>query len=184
VLDIGCGRGEFLELLHARGVAATGVEIDPALVEEGRAGGLEITAGDGVVHLSSLADNSLGGVVMIQVIEHLSRQHVVDVVAVALDKVRPGGVMVVETVNPQSLYTFAHSFYLDPTHITPIHPAYLKFVFEQAGWKVAQLLWRTPPPEADALQDDAGAGDTAAANIGRLNQLLFAPQDYAIVAYR
>jgi len=184
VLDIGCGRGEFLELLHARGVAATGVEIDPALVEEGRAGGLEIAAGDGVVHLSSLADNSLGGVVLIQVIEHLSRQHVVDVVALALEKVRPGGVMVVETVNPQSLYTFAHSFFLDPTHTTPIHPAYLKFVFEQAGWKVAQLLWRTPPPEADALQDDAGAGDTAAANIGRLNQLLFAPQDYAIVAYR
>ena len=83
---------------------------------------------------------------MIQVIEHLSRQQVVDVVAIAAQKVRPGGVMVVETVNPQSLYTFAHSFYLDPTHTNPIHPAYLKFVFEQAGWKAAHLLWRTPPP--------------------------------------
>jgi len=184
VLDIGCGRGEFLELLHAGGVAATGVEIDPSLAAEGGAVGLEIATGDGVVHLASLADNSLGGVVMIQVIEHLSRQQVVDVVAIALQKVRPGGVMVVETVNPQSIYTFAHSFYLDPTHTNPIHPAYLKFVFEQAGWPTAHLLWRSPPPADDALHDEAGAGDDAAANIRRLNQLLFAPQDYAIVAYR
>lgn len=184
VLDIGCGRGEFLELLEGLGVEARGVEIDPVLVDEGRAAGLDIARGDGVAHLAALPDRSLGGIVMLQVVEHLTPQQVVDIVAVARHKLHDGGLMVVETVNPQSLYTFAHSFYLDPTHGNPVHPAYLKFLFDESGWSKVEIEWRSPPPADDILEVEEGAGGAAAANVRRLNQLLFAPQDYALVARR
>jgi SAM-dependent methyltransferase len=184
VLDIGCGRGEFIELLRDAGIEASGVEIDQDLVAEGRAAGLEIASGDGLLHLASVPDASLGGVVLIQVVEHLSPQQVIDLAAISHHKLRPGGLIVVETVNPQSLYTFAHSFYLDPTHGNPVHPAYLKFLFEESGWSNVRLEWRSPPPADDVLEVEVGATETAAANVRRLNQLLFAPQDYALVARR
>ena len=184
VLDIGCGRGEFLELLGELGVQASGVELDPVLVEEARAAGLDAVAGDGVTHLASLTDQSLGGIVLLQVIEHLTPQAAADLVAIAFHKLRPGGLIVVETVNPQSLYTFAHSFYLDPTHGNPVHPAYLKFLFEEAGYPHVELEWRSPPPADDVLAIDEDATKIQAANVERLNQLLFAPQDYALIARR
>jgi 2-polyprenyl-3-methyl-5-hydroxy-6-metoxy-1,4-benzoquinol methylase len=184
VVDIGCGRGEFLELLAERGVEAYGIEVDAALVEEAQARGLPVTLDDAVRHVASVPDNSLGGITLIQVVEHLTPQSVVDLVGVASEKVVRGGLMVLETVNPQSLYTFAHSFYLDPTHGNPVHPAYLKFLFDEAGWSRTEIDWRTEPPADDVLADDSEANPVQKANTRRLNQLLFAPQDYALVAHR
>ena len=184
VLDIGCGRGELLEVLSGLGVESRGVETDARLVADAVAAGLDVTRADGVTHLASLPDRSLGGIALIQVVEHLTPQQVVDLVATARHKVRDGGLMIVETVNPQSLYTFAHSFYLDPTHANPVHPAYLKFLFEQSGWSRVELEWRSPPPADDVLQADDGMDATTMANVERLNQLLFAPQDYALMARR
>ncbi|MHB8464861.1 MAG: class I SAM-dependent methyltransferase [Acidimicrobiales bacterium] len=184
VVDVGCGRGEFIEVLHGLGVDARGVEIDSRLVEEGIEQGLDITRGDGVTHIASLPDRSLGGIALIQVVEHLTPQQVVDLVATARHKLREDGLMIVETVNPQSLYTFAHSFYLDPTHANPVHPAYLKFLFEQSGWSRVEIEWRSPPPSDDVLRVDDSMDEVTAANVERLNQLLFAPQDYALMARR
>jgi SAM-dependent methyltransferase len=184
VLDIGCGRGELLELLAARGTEASGVEIDADLAGEGHARGLSIVVDDGIAHLGALPDGSLGAVVLVQVVEHLTPQDVIDLVAIARDKVRAGGMLVMETVNPQSLYTFAHAFYLDPTHHHPVHPAYLEFVVRQSGWPAVRIDWRSPPPEHERLAPDPAASAAAAANIERLNGLLFGPQDYALVAFK
>ena len=177
VLDIGCGRGEFLELLRERGVDAHGVEIDPELVTSARELGFDVLLDDGIAHLASLPDKSLGGVVMIQVIEHLPPQVAVDFVRIVAEKVRPDGRVVVETVNPQSLYVYAHAFYLDPTHTRPVHPGFLAFLFEEAGFREVKLDWRSPPPENDVLEGDDP-------NVERLNRLLFAPQDFAVIATR
>jgi O-antigen chain-terminating methyltransferase len=184
VLDVGCGRGEFLTLLGELGVEARGIEIDPALVAEAREAGLDVSLGDAVTHVAALPDASLGGIVLLQVVEHLTPQAVIDLVAVARHKLAPDGLMIVETVNPQSLYTFAHSFYLDPTHGNPVHPAYLKFLFDEAGYSLVEIDWRSEPPPDDVLVVDESAGEVAAANTRRLNRLLFAPQDYALVARR
>ncbi len=184
VLDIGCGRGEFLELLASRGVEARGVELDTHLVAEAVDRGLDVVGGDGIIHLASLPDRSLGGIVLLQVVEHLPAQQLVDLVAIAREKLADGGLLFAETVNPQSLYTYAHSFYLDPTHSTPVHPAYLHFLFQEAGWSHVEIEWRTPPPADDMLEASSELGPVAAANVERLNRLLFAPQDYAIVARR
>ncbi|HMC53321.1 MAG TPA: hypothetical protein VKI64_11220, partial [Acidimicrobiales bacterium] len=97
------------------------------------------------------------------------------------------GRIVVETVNPQSLYVFAHSLHLDPTHKAVVHPAYLSFLFREAGFAEVEMEWRSPPPEDEVLEDVPGGGELEKhlnANLARLNQLLFAPQDYALVVTR
>lgn len=187
VVDIGCGRGEFLELLIDLGVNAAGIEIDSELVRSCVERGLPVEYGDGISWLRMTPDSSLGGLSLVQVVEHLSAQELVDLVALAARKLRAGGRIVVETVNPQSLYVFAHSFFLDPTHVAPVHPAYLHFLFREAGFASVDLQWRSPPPADDTLEPMAGNDEGAArfnANVARLNQLLFAAQDYALVATR
>lgn len=187
VLDVGCGRGEFLELLAAAGVEAWGVDLDAELVKAATERGLTVEHGDGLRCLEHLDDASLGGLVLIQVVEHLAAQEVVDLVGLGASKVRPGGRVLVETVNPQSLYVFAHSFYLDPTHLRPVHPAYLTFLFREAGFSEVEMEWRSPPPEGDILEEVPNSTKLAGAvnaNTRRLNQLLFAPQDYLLAATR
>lgn len=182
VLDIGCGRGELLELLTGAGIEARGVELDSELARQAAERGLDVETGDGLEILGSLPDGSLGGLVLIQVVEHLIPQQVVELVALAADKLRRGGKVVVETPNPQSLYVFARAFYLDPTHRAPVHPAYLRFLFQTAGFGAVELLWRSPPPAEEVLVPVGDAGVDA--NSERVNQVLFAPQDYALVATR
>jgi hypothetical protein len=111
---------------------------------------------------------------------------VIDFVLLAKDKVREGGRVVLETVNPQSLYVFARAFYLDPTHSQPVHPAYLDFLFRQAGFAEVAIDWRSPPPADDVLvpAPEEAADSPANVNVERLNRLLFAPQDYALIATR
>ena len=187
VLDVGFGRGEFLELLRELGVGARGIETDARLVEWARSRGLHADVGSAVEYLSGLEDASLGGLVMIQVIEHLSPQHVIDVVRLASEKVRTGGRVVVETVNPTSLYTYAHAFWVDPDHVRPVHPAFLRFLFSEAGFGRVERVDRSPVPADESLELMPGDDETSKrlnANFERINSLLFGPQDYAIVATR
>jgi SAM-dependent methyltransferase len=187
VLDVGCGRGEFLELLSEAGVEGSGVDIDGEVVKAAAGRGLQVAEDDALRYLANLDNHSLGGMVLIQVIEHFSPQETVDFVALAADKLRSGGRVFVETVNPQSLYVFAHALFLDPTHMRPVHPAYLAFLFREAGFARVDIEWRSPPPAEDVLEpapDGTPAADLHNANVRRLNELLFAPQDYLIAAVR
>jgi O-antigen chain-terminating methyltransferase len=183
VVDIGCGRGEFLELLRKEGIEATGVELEPHLVADTRSKGLNVELGDGLEYLRRCDDASLGAIVLIQVIEHLQQQGVTDLVLLARDKLKPGGRIICETVNPLSLYVYARSFYLDPTHIRPVHPAYLSFLFTEAGFSGITIDWRSEVPSDERLEVPDGDGADAR-NAARLNNLLFGMQDYAIVATR
>jgi len=182
VLDIGCGRGEFLELLREAGIPGRGVELDPELASDASARGLDVELGDGLEVLSREVDRSVGGLVLIQVVEHMGPGRVMELVNLAVDKLRPGGKVIIETPNPQSLYVFARAFYIDPSHHAPIHPLYLRFLFEQAGFGAADLYWRSPPPAEERLTP---VGDAPMdENLDRVNRILFGPQDYALVATR
>lgn len=177
LVDIGCGQGMLLELLEERNVSAVGVEMDSELARLGQAKGLQVEEGNGLHYLQEQQDGSLGGIVLIQVIEHLSHQQVADLFLLAYRKLRPEGLLAIETVNPQSLYVYARAFYLDPTHKTPVHPAYLGFLAEQAGFSGHRIEWRSPVPDGEALE-----GDDEDAK--RLNSLLYGPQDYMFIGVR
>jgi SAM-dependent methyltransferase len=187
VLDVGFGRGEFLELLVELGVEARGIEADPDLVSKARGRGLDVARGLAVEHLGNVPDAGLGGLAMIQVIEHLAPHAVIEFVKIASEKVRPGGKVVVETVNPASLYTYAHAFWVDPDHVRPVHPNFLEFLFREAGFSEVRTVFRTPVDDGDALEMLPGDEETTKrlnANFERINSLLFGPQDYAIIATR
>ena len=190
VVDLGCGRGELVELLASLHIEARGVEVLPELVEYCRSIFLDVRLSDAREALEGADDASLGGIAMIQVVEHLSPQELVELVPLLLRKLRPGGLVVAETVNPGSPYVFAHSFYVDPTHVNPIPADYLRFLFLRAGFSDVRIDWRSPVPESDRIQlvDSPQASDDLREQVNAgfllLNQTLFGPQDYALVATR
>lgn len=184
VLDLGCGRGELLEVLQSIGADAYGVEVDEGCVRSCVDRGLRATGGDGITHLRSVAPASLGGLAMVQVIEHFSPQGQLDVLAAAAAAVAPGGRMLIETVNPLSLYVYGHALYLDPTHTRPVHPLYLQFLAEQAGFVNAEIVFTGWAPEAERIPYDAFGPEANPQIITRLNDVLYGPQDYVLIATR
>ena len=124
VADLGCGRGELLEALGDLGVEATGVEADAELAKAAAGYGLKVDHDDAIRWLAATAPESLGGIALLAVAQSLSAQELLDVVALAAEKLRPGGTMVV-TAGPGEA---------DPSYRRPVHPAYLVFVFREAGF--------------------------------------------------
>jgi 2-polyprenyl-3-methyl-5-hydroxy-6-metoxy-1,4-benzoquinol methylase len=188
VLDLGCGTGDLMALVAERGVEVRGIDTDPEAVDGARARGLDARVGDGLAELAALEPASLGALACIQVVEHLTAGQLVELVARAAEVVRPGGLVVAETVNPGSLYVYGHALYLDPTHTTPIHPAYLAFCFEQAGFAEVDVQMRSEPPADERLPRVEGTDPTLTDGVNRLvdqlNAVLYGPQDYAVVAVR
>jgi 2-polyprenyl-3-methyl-5-hydroxy-6-metoxy-1,4-benzoquinol methylase len=134
VLDLGCGRGEFLEALGKEGVAAAGVDADPDAVAACRNKGLEVAQGDLFAYLAGQPAGSVDGIFCAHVVEHLPPQRVPELVTLAAQKLAPGGLLAIETPNPGCLAIFARDFYLDPTHRRPVPANQLHFYLEEAGF--------------------------------------------------
>ncbi len=139
VLDLGCGRGEFLELMWEHGIGARGIDQNEELVALCVKKGLKAEAADLFEHLGSLTDQSLDGLFCAQVAEHLPPPRLAELVRLAYAKLRPGGVFAVETPNPECLAIFSTHFYLDPTHTRPIPPMLMAFYFEESGFGGIQI---------------------------------------------
>jgi SAM-dependent methyltransferase len=177
VLDIGCGRGELLGLLREAAVGARGIDADADMVAFARGEGLEVEQADLVEHLEQLDDGSLGGIFMGQVVEHLPAATLVRALGLAAAKLRPGGLFVAETINPLSPLAL-RSYFADLTHAQPLVPETLELLARQAGFAETELRFLNEPAERLTEPDDP----VIAANVRRLNELLFAPLDYALVA--
>jgi SAM-dependent methyltransferase len=187
VLDIGAGRGELLSLLRERGKDGFGVEIDPELVALAEADGLAVQLGDGIDVLRAQAPASLGAITLIHVIEHLHPNELLDVLTLAYDRLAHDGVLVLETPNPQSLYVYARAFWIDPTHVRPVHPVYLDFALRQTGFTAPVFEWLVPPSADEQLLEidaDIPGAERHNENVRRLNQLVFAAQNYRVLAAR
>ena len=126
VLDVGCGRGEFLELLRAAGITARGLDLNHEMVEASRARGLEVAEGDALSYVERLPDDSLGGLFAAQVVEHLEPVYLAKLLEAASHKIRPGGTIVLETINPACWVAFFESYLRDLTHVRPLHPETLQ----------------------------------------------------------
>jgi SAM-dependent methyltransferase len=184
VLDIGCGRGEFLELLREAGVGAQGVDRDLDMLLWCKEKGLDVVRADAMAFLDGLPDGSLGGIFCAQVVEHLDGDRIVQLVQICGRKLSPGACLIIETVNPGCLLTFAESFYLDLSHIRPIHSQAMRFVLESAGFGDLQTLFSSPVDPALRIPTHPESGpqfETFNAGIARLNDLIYGFQDYAIV---
>lgn len=193
VLDVGCGRGEFLELLAARGVKARGVDVNHAMVERCRQRGLDVAEGDAVDYLAAQPDGSLGGILAVQVVEHLRAKQLVRLLELSYHKLRPGSRIALETINPACWYAFFASYIRDITHVHPIHPDTLRYLLIASGFQRVEIRFRQPYPETDKLQPVPAlklaqiapalgeAGETLNENVSKINALLFTHLDFTAI---
>jgi SAM-dependent methyltransferase len=186
VVDIGCGRAELVELLAKRGVEAIGVDTDPSMVAEARDRGLDVRQVDGNSFLRSREPGSLGAIIATHLVEHLEFADLVELLELAATRLRPGGVFIAETPNPTSLVVLGNSFILDPTHLRPLHPSLLTFLCEGAGFRDVRLRFHAPASDYHLPMIDEPDAPPWTKRINeafaKLNQVLFGPQEYALIA--
>ena len=190
VLDIGCGRGEFLALLLERGISARGIDTNETMVQVCREKGLSAAAADALGYLREQPQQSLGGLFAAQVVEHLEPSYLAALLDAAFDALRPGAPIVLETINPACWFAFFESYIRDITHVRPLHPDTLRYLLVATGFQRLEIRYRVPYPEHEKLQPlppHATLGDsvdTLNGNIEKINKLLFTYLDYAAVGYR
>jgi len=175
VLDIGCGRGEFLEVMREAGVPARGIDLSPESVAQCHDKGLAAEVADLFTYLAAQPDGEFDGILSSQVVEHLAPERVPEMIRLCAMKLRRGGVLAIETPNPECLAIFATYFYLDPTHTRPMPHQYLQFCMEEAGLTAIQVHKLAPAidamPELASLPAD-------------FRERFFGGLDYAIVGRR
>ncbi len=195
IVDIGCGRGELLALLAERGVSARGVDINSAMVEQCRSRGLQADEGDALAFLAGQPDGSIGGLIAIQVVEHLAPTYLNQFLQTAFDKMRPGAPLILETINPSCWMAFFETYLRDPTHRQPIHAETLKYLVEASGFTRVDVQFRAPVAAEDRLAQVApGSGGDAIGwtslvaalndHADKLNRRLFSFMDYVVIARR
>jgi SAM-dependent methyltransferase len=189
VLDVGCGRGEFLDLLREHGVRARGIDLNAAMVEVCRGKGLDVETADALTYLRALPDGALGGLFAAQVVEHLEPRYLTQLLDVAFDKLRPGAPIVLETINPACWFAFFESYIRDLTHVRPVHPDTLQYLLIATGFQRVDIRYRAPYPESEKLQPVTAPSlgdlvETLNANVEKINRLLFTYLDYAAIGFR
>jgi 2-polyprenyl-3-methyl-5-hydroxy-6-metoxy-1,4-benzoquinol methylase len=180
IIDIGCGRGEMLELFIAAGYKAIGVDMDTNMVELCRSKGLPVVQDDGIHYLEMTEDDSLRGIFCAQVVEHLLTSELERMVSLSYEKLMPSAVLVIETINPRSLFSIGNHFFADVSHTRPVHPETLRFICEQIGFNKVELEERSLHPFMNTV-DELPEGEVGTA-LKELLQSVFGYQDYAIVA--
>lgn len=187
ILDIGCGRGEWLELLVAHGYPAKGVELNAESVLECQTKGLDVVYGEVVEVLRSQPAGSFIAVTSFHMVEHLPFLSLMELLAEIYRVLVPGGVMVLETPNPENILVGACNFYLDPTHRAPIPAELLRFLTEQAGFSSPGIAWVNTDcigaPLALVPLEIPGSQKLNAV-VHLLNRSFFAAPDYAIIAQK
>ncbi|MDQ1260967.1 MAG: hypothetical protein QG575_148 [Euryarchaeota archaeon] len=189
ILDIGCGRGEFLELLRDQGIDGKGIDVDEDMVNFCKSKGLDVVLIDAISYLETVEDKSLDGIFIDQVVEHLEPNYLIKMIGLCHKKLIYGGSLIAETVNPLSFASFAN-FYIDLSHKRPMHPETLRFILESVGFREMEMKFLAPVPEEVRLsmidvehsnEKDKRIIDTYNHNINMINNVLFGAQDYAII---
>jgi len=191
VLDVGCGRGELLSVFKENDIPAFGIDLDQAMVEHSKAKNLKAELIDLISYLRKAPDDSLGGLIALQVVEHLPREVLNEFVELANKKVSPGGLIIFETINPTSMTALSSNYFRDPTHVFPQHPDTLGFLMTTMGIDLLETKYLAPvPAEAQLRELTAEAFMTPRwtetvqlfnHNIRILNSVLFGFQDFCVI---
>jgi len=193
VLDIGCGRGVFLEFLKDSGIGARGIDTDENMVLHCQNKGLKVELSDALCYLESLDDESLDGIFAGQVIEHLAANDLIQLAMTAYRKLGQGSYFIAETMNPQCLAVLSQ-FLVDPSHIKPVHPELMRFVLDLAGFRNIEFKYFSPYPDDIRLkpitvdeslpQSQVLSSQILNENIEKLNRTIYGYQDYAVIAVK
>jgi O-antigen chain-terminating methyltransferase len=176
VVDIGCGRGEWLEILKQEGVAASGIDHNRVFIEQCRQNGLDVVETDALAYLRSLPDQSLNAVTSFHLVEHLPFEILINLLDEIVRTLRPGGLVILETPNPENFMVGSYTFYKDPTHRNPIPSVTLQFLLESRGFAGVKVMNLRPWEAAEV------AGD--AEIIKRFNEYFYGPSDYGIIGWK
>jgi O-antigen chain-terminating methyltransferase len=176
VLDLGCGRGEWIELLQEKKLVALGVDLNQFMVAECSERGLPVEQADVLEFLESQADDTHGAITAFHLIEHLPFRTQQQFFTQCLRVLRPGGLCIFETPNPDNVQVGSNRFYSDPTHLHPLPKDYTKFAMTAVGFKNVELLPLHPDKHALPL------GENAAPVEQFINRMFFGEQDYAVIA--
>ncbi|MCK8601074.1 methyltransferase domain-containing protein [Desulfoferrobacter suflitae] len=178
ILDIGCGRGEWLELLHEEGLTAFGIDLNRVLVQQCADIGLTVYEAEALCYLRESPDNSLGAITGIHIIEHLSFDNLVALLDECLRALKPGGLLIFETPNPENLIVGACNFYFDPTHLRPLPPPSMEYMLETRGFLNLKIIRQNP------MSPEMFAKPSLALDSNPLLEFFLKEQDYAILGYK
>jgi O-antigen chain-terminating methyltransferase len=186
VIDAGCGKGEFLELMRETGTEAKGLDLDLDMVLECKEKGLDAHRCDALQYLMEQPDGSIGGIFSAQVIEHMTSAQLDTLITLAWRKLRPGGILLLETLNPESLFVHYKWFWMDPSHIRLVHPETLQFLFDSTGFVDVKCHFCSPPtgviPIPPLTFSANGSLDEFNRATDYLNKLFYGDQEYFVVA--
>ena len=191
VLDIGCGRGVFLELLKEREIPSYGIECNEDLIFYCKRKGLTVILDDAISHLEKLKDKSLDGIFIAHVLEHLSSTEVYSIIKICYEKLQYGSYLVIATPNIQNILVSSNFFYLDPTHKNHLHPEVLKFFLNSSGYRNLKDIYYQPTATelklkkievASNNKDNEEIRTTMNENIDRINNIIFSYRDYAVIS--
>jgi len=179
ILDLGCGRGEWLELLRDNGYRARGIDLNRVVIEQCQSRGLDVLEGDVIAYLQSMPDDSVAVITGFHIIEHLPFEILVNLLNEAFRVLRQRGLVIFETPNPANVLVGSCNFYFDPTHRNPLPSLMTQFLVQYCGFAEVEILNLNP---SDGFKADEGNELDELSK--QFNQYFYGPMDYAVIGYK
>ena len=179
LLDIGCGRGEWLEILSEEKIRSSGIDMNSIMVNNCRELGLEVKQQEAMEHLKDLPDRSLGAVTAFHLIEHYEFEQLVSFLQEIHRVLKPGGIVIFETPNPNNIVVASNTFYLDPTHKRPLPHMLTELIIQACGFSDTTVLKLHPVDRYYPAENAVHPGRT-----GVYDEYFFGPQDYSIIGHK
>lgn len=174
-IDIGCGNGEFVEILSKNGIRAIGLDLNKAMVDNVKQKGLEAVQGDALSYLRKQKSNSCMAITGFHIVEHIPFLDLVKIFNECYRVLAPGGFVIFETPNPENTIVGSCNFYNDPSHLHPLPPAFLELVMKTRGFSKNEIK-RLHPIKPNIEHDDPLVKEMA--------ERFFGPQDYAVISHK